>query len=69
MNKRSLNKLANDHWSYIKELIENEHKGTDEIEGLERYIDMVGFYYKSALIHGFKHGVQWKEEQLNATRP
>jgi len=64
LNKRSLNKMANDHWEYIRALIENEHSvGDDPLYSVKLYTNLVEFHYKSALIHGFKHGVQWREEQ------
>ena len=44
-------KLANDHWSYVAEVVETHEEGLDVIEKCE-------FHYKSAFIHGYKHGVE-----------
>ena len=60
MNKRSLNKLANDRWEYVEAIIRNEHKNDEDTD---HYVNMIEFHYKSALVLGFKLGVQWKEAQ------
>lgn len=49
-------KLANDHWNYIKSLLEI-HEESEEV------ITKSGFHYQTAFIHGFKHGVEWIKEQ------
>ena len=43
-------KLAEAHWSYIKELLLTHGEHIDNVE-------KIGFHYKSAMIHGYKHGV------------
>ena len=48
-------KLANDHWGYIESLLEAHHV-------LNTTIELIEFHYKSAFIHGFKHGVESMEE-------
>lgn len=50
MDKR-VKKLANDHWYYVGALIEQHEANPDVIE-------MCEFHYKSAFIHGYKHGVE-----------
>lgn len=45
----SVNKLAEAHWNYIKDLLINH-----EVE--EMYVDQIGFHYVTAFIHGYKHG-------------
>lgn len=42
-------KLANEHWEYIELLLATN--GT-----IEDQIRIIGFHYKSAFIHGYKHG-------------
>jgi len=42
-------KLAEAHWNYIKDLLLN-HKIN------KSYTEQIGFHYKTAFIHGYKHG-------------
>jgi len=47
---QTIRKLADDHWEYIEEVL--------RLEGVEEErIDRTGFYYKTAFIHGYKHGI------------
>lgn len=46
-------KLSYEHWKYIRELLLIHGLDNEEVE-------MVGFHYKTAFIHGYKHG----QEQL-----
>ncbi len=39
--------LAEDHWGYVEELLVKH-----EIKGIK----IIEFHYKSAFIHGYKHG-------------
>lgn len=41
--------LADAHWSYVKEVL-GLHVPNDAVIG------EIGFHYKSAFIHGYKHG-------------
>ena len=43
--------LAEAHWKYIGGLLKNSGVGTQEILRVE-------FHYKTAMIHGYKHGVE-----------
>ena len=47
--------LAEDHWNYIKKLLEAHGENS-------RTVSLIGFHYKSAMIHGFGH---CKEEMKN----
>ena len=49
LKSQDVNKLAQDHWNYIKSLLEAH--AVDEYE-----IDVIGFHYRTAFIHGYKHG-------------
>lgn len=49
----NVKKLSEDHWKYIKELLLVH--GLNEVD-----INTIGFHYKAAFIHGYKHG----QEQL-----
>lgn len=44
--------LADEHWDYIRSVL--------ELHGRED-LEEIGFHYKSAMIHGYKHGVADKE--------
>jgi hypothetical protein len=41
--------LADEHWGYVKEVL--------ELHGA-REIQAIGWHYKTAFIHGYKHGQQ-----------
>ena len=45
--------LASDHWQYLKSVLEIHGADTEQIE-------IIGFHYRSAMIHGFKHGLEEK---------
>ncbi len=46
--------LAEAHWGYIKQLLKAHNEP-------ELVIGLIGFHYKSAFIHGYKHA----EEEYN----
>lgn len=50
------------HWSYIKSLLESEIPEDVKLSKTE-YIEKVGFHYKSAMIHGYKHAVELLTER------
>ena len=50
MNK--VQDLAEEHWEYIESLLE-QHGESDDV------VDKIGFHYKTAFVHGYKHG--WNE--------
>ena len=52
MNNKELDKMIEEHWGYIKELLEFHAIDTNSI-------DVIGFHYKTAMKHGYKHA---KEE-------
>lgn len=41
--------LAEAHWKYVKELLTVQSVGNP-------MIDIIGFHYRTAMIHGYKHG-------------
>ena len=55
MKKQNAEKLAEDHWNYIEQLLTAE-LSEDMYYTKKEYIDNVGRHYKTALMHGFKHG-------------
>jgi hypothetical protein len=54
-------KLANEHWDYVAKLLANV--GMDE-----KCIKIAGFHYKTAFIHGFKHGVEWASQYFEESK-
>ncbi len=45
------NTLLRDHWDYIQALLSIHDCDEDDIK-------MIEFHYKTAFIHGYKHGVE-----------
>jgi len=52
--------LAREHWEYLCKVLKT-HSVSNNI------IDIVGFHYKTAFIHGFKHGIEYYSETLDRT--
>ena len=50
MTPKEIEQLAEDHWKYTAGALRVS------AEKLESEIQELGYYYKSAMIHGFKHG-------------
>lgn len=50
--------LAEAHWSYVRSVLESHRIATD-------IITAVGFHYKSAFAHGYKHGQEDLTERIN----
>lgn len=47
-------RLANEHWSYIESLL--------NVHGIDKgIIGIVGWHYRKAMEHGFKHGIEYME--------
>jgi len=53
-----VNKIAADHWEYIKSLL-IQHK--IDLPELNR----IGFHYRTAFIHGYKHGIDHINKPTN----
>ena len=41
--------LAEEHWKYIKSILVEHKIDTTEVK-------LIGFHYRTAMIHGYKHG-------------
>lgn len=58
--KNRAEQLAEAHWGYIEQAIRTEYDGSEvEARGfidLEFYLRRVGFHYRTAMVHGYKHG-------------
>jgi hypothetical protein len=50
-------KLADDHWDYLKQVI-TLHEQADRQVDISEAIEMIGFHYRTALIHGYGHGLE-----------
>ena len=53
--------LAKAHWAYVESVL-IAHGVPIEI------IDQCGFHYKTAMVHGFKHGVEYERERMDKER-
>ena len=51
--------LAEAHWGYIKSLLE-KHGET------ARTIELIGWHYRTSMVHGYGHGAEDKEKELNS---
>ncbi len=45
---------AEAHWRYTKWIVEH---GLDTQRGLDHVVELVGYLYVEAMLHGYKHGV------------
>lgn len=45
--------LVNKHWSYVEQTLKMHGEDEDIIR-------IVGFHYKTAMLHGYKHGIEAK---------
>jgi hypothetical protein len=43
--------IAEEHWRYIEAVL-SVHERSKEV------IEMIGFHYKTAFVHGWKHGME-----------
>ena len=58
--KNDMEKLVEAHWKYIEGML--------KVHGeMEDMIKVIGYHYKTAFIHGYKHGVEeaLSEELVN----
>jgi hypothetical protein len=53
-------KMVDDHWEYVKSILEMELPIDMQIINREDYLDRIGHHYKTAMIHGYKHGKEDK---------
>ena len=50
-------KLAAAHWDYVKQVI-LLHENMDAEIDITQVVEMIGYHYQTAMIHGFKHGFE-----------
>jgi len=53
-------KLADDHWAYIRDLLLAHNVG-------DYTVNIIGFHYRSAFKHGYKHGQEDAKGQETQT--
>jgi len=46
---KDVNELVDKHWSYVEQMLKAHGEDEDIIR-------VIGFHYKTAMVHGFKHG-------------
>jgi hypothetical protein len=56
--KETAEALAAAHWGYIGEVLTTHAVPKMQIEN-------IGFHYRTAMIHGFKHGVEWERDRAD----
>lgn len=59
MSNKTAHELAVAHWEYVRGVIMQEigdDMGKKLTLTVQEYVDTVGFHYKTAFEHGFKHG-------------
>lgn len=63
-------KLAAAHWAYVEQVIRNEweHRDCQTMDESD-YCARVGMQYKSAFIHGFKHGQEYELKRPDWVEP
>jgi len=52
---KDIKQLANEHWNWVSKLLKLLTNANINMEVVE-------YLYKTALIHGYKHGLEDKEE-------
>jgi hypothetical protein len=52
-----IKKLAENHWEYVK-LVILLHEQADRQIDVDEVVNLIGFHYKSALMHGYGHGLE-----------
>ena len=59
MNEESIQK----HWEYVREAVRDGRDEADTISmTVHEYLENVGYHYKTAMLHGYKHGVEINSE-------
>lgn len=53
MNNEAIKELVNSHWDYVQDVICTTDPNTASLEVIE-------FHYKTAMLHGLKHGLEMK---------
>jgi len=61
MNKK-LDELVNAHWEYVDGVIMAELKEFSITPTeITTHLDLIGYHYRTAFVHGYKHGMESKD--------
>jgi hypothetical protein len=58
MEQKSIQDLIDKHWAYVEDILKTHGAGEQELE-------LSGKHYKTAFLHGFKHGYEAKLDEYN----
>ena len=56
MTDKEIALLAENHWGYVREVLEDAGADSDQL------IERIGFHYRTAMVHGFKHGAEERKK-------
>ncbi len=57
MNDEDIVQSVDAHWNYLKEVIRDGRSGGAWIHlTVDDYLTAISYHYKTAMIHGWKHG-------------
>lgn len=60
MNLEKAKQLAQEHWNYLEQLLLTHNIPVEQI-------NIIGFHYKTAFIHGYKHSQEDCEDAKKST--
>jgi len=62
---KSFKESTQEHWDYVREVIRDGRNEDDYIHlTIQDYLTIISYHYKTAMLHGYKHGVQSIGETL-----
>ena len=57
MNEEELVQSVDAHWRYVRQVIRDNRDRDEQLHmTVSEYLDAIEFHYKSAMVHGWKHG-------------
>jgi len=57
------------HWKYIREVIRDGRNEDGWIHmPIQCYLDIIGYHYKTAMEHGYKHGAEDSQSSTPTTK-
>ena len=60
----SFEEKIQEHWTYLREAIRGGRDEDSYIHlSIRDYLAIIGYHYKTAMLHGYKHKVQIMEEE------
>lgn len=59
--------LADEHWEYVRGVIDRENLAVEHMAlGMDEYLVKIEFHFKTAMIHGYKHGLAAAKERAES---